>query len=322
MKILFLNWAPIIKYGIAEGFRELGIDIEILNPEEDTTSGMLKRIAACKPDLLFTEGGINREHIILEVIEKSKIPHVYWAIEDPIAYNLSLVYGRKSVLTCTTHLAWIQEIYQPNGVRAIFVPFACNPKWHKRGAYDPLLAHTFAFMGNNYNAHPYRTKGCQTMFQPLIDTGSDIVFYGNENWLNRKFPFYIPEKLYHGYLAYERLPNLCASAPFMLGIHSVGNSTTMQSMRTFEVMGCGGFFFTHHSKAVENMFKNHKHLVWSTSQAETLETYHFYESHPETMKKIRQEGQQFVYQFHTYKHRALEILDALPADLRKKAKIN
>ena len=311
MKILFLNWAPIIKYGIAEGFRALGHDVEILNAEEDTTDGILQRIRACKPDYLFTEGGLGREPTILPAIERSGVPHIYWAIEDPVASDVSLVYSRYSVLTCTTHAEWIEEVYRPNGIRAICIPFACNPSWHHTGEFTPDLAHELAFVGNNYEHHSYRKEGYRAMFDPFLHSGVDIAFYGGEEWVHESRSYRVPEHLYHGYLAYEQLPNLCSSTYFILGVHSVQDSSTMQSMRTFDVLGCDGFFLTHHSRAVETMFKNHEHLVWSKSPEETMELFHYYRQRPELRDKIRHQGQQFVYAHHTYQNRAEQIVDAL-----------
>jgi spore maturation protein CgeB len=311
MKILFLNWAPIVKYGMASGFEQLGHETELIDPSEDNYEGMMAHIARFKPDYLFSEGGVGRDGYIIPVIKDSGIPHIYWAIEDPVSYNLSLAYGCHSVLVGTTCVEWINEIYTPNGVKAITVPFACNPNWHKEGTYRKELAGTMAFMGNNYEAHSYRKIGYDTMFKPFIDNHYNINFYGGKEWIDPTFSFHVPELMYRGYLPYESLPDLCKSTVFILGTHSINGSKTMQSMRTFEVLASRGFFLTHHSTAIEAMFEKHKHLVWSSSPEETLDLFNWYHAHPLVMDRIRDEGQQFVYENHTYKHRAQDIIAAL-----------
>lgn len=313
MKILFLNWAPIVTYGIGQGFAQLGHEAVFIGPSEDTEEGIRRRIGEEKPDYLFTEGGVNRESMLLPIIEQSGVPHIYWAIEDPVAYNLSLAYGRKSVLTLTTHREWLSEIYEPNGVEAMCVPFACNPSIHKPGRKRAELSHDVAFVGNNYDAHLNRRRGNLMMLEPFLQGGRDIAVYGDERWVNGEFPYQIPRSHYKGYLNYLDYPDLCASARFVLGIHSIDGSSTMQSMRTFETLGCGGFFLTQHTTAIESMFVNHKHLVWSTSPEETIELYDYYAKHPEARDKIRQAGQQFVYRHHTYNHRAAAIIERLEA---------
>lgn len=313
MKILFLNWAPIVRFGMGPGFQQLGHEVAFLEPSEDHAEGLRNRIASEKPDYLFTEGGVGREDTLLPVIEQSGIPHIYWAIEDPVAYNLSLAYGKKSILTLTTHREWLAEIYEPNGVEAINVPFACNPEFHKPGRVNSALSHPVVFVGNNYDAHPNRKKGHVMMLDPFLQNGCELAVYGNDNWVNGNLPYQIPRNCYKGYLSYLELPDLCASSPFILGIHSIDGSTTMQSMRTFEVLGCGGFFFTQHTSAIEAMFVNHKHLVWSTSPEETIELYDYYVDHPDEMDKIRTAGREFVYANHTYAHRAADIMSRLAA---------
>lgn len=311
MRILFLNWAPIIKYGIAQGFLQAGCDISIIEPSEDNYEGMMDHIKRFKPDYLFTEGGINRESYILPVIRDSGVPHIYWAIEDPVSFNLSLTYGKESILVGTTCIEWIEQIYKPAKVNSISLPFACNPEWHKNGKFNSKLSHKLSFMGNNYEAHNYRKKGYDVVFKPLIEQKEDIVFYGGNEWIDKTKTFHIKKNMYKGYLAYEELPSLCASSDFILGVNSINNSETMQSMRTFEVLGCAGFYLTHYSTAIENMFENHKHLIWTESPEETIEIVRFYENKEDLRQKIIQEGQKFVYENHTYKHRAIDIIEEL-----------
>ncbi|TYP79482.1 CgeB family protein [Paenibacillus methanolicus] len=307
LRILFLNWAPIISFGLAPGFRDIGWVTDILPPEDNHPDGIRRRIADFKPDYLLTEGGVGREKLLLPLIEECGVPHLYWAIEDPVASNLSLAYGRASILTLTTCEEWLREVYAPNGVEAICVPFACNPSFHATGRYRPEFRHELAFVGNNYEAHANRKAGLAIMIDPLLAAGYPIAFYGDENWINGRISYTIDPALYRGYLSYIHWPDLCASTPFVLGLHSINGSRTMQAMRSFEVLGCGGLFFTQHTTAMEAMFDNHKHLVWSTSAEETVELYRYYQSHPDEAERIRRQGREFVYAHHTYAHRAREI---------------
>ena len=87
----------------------------------------------------------------------------------------------------------------------------------------------------------------------------------------------------------------------------------MQSMRTFEVLGCGGFFLTQRTRAIEYMFKNHVHLVWSASYEETVDLMNYYLENDSAREKIALTGQQFVYQNHSYERRVSEIINALKA---------
>jgi spore maturation protein CgeB len=315
MRILFLNSAPIVKYGMAQGFAQLGHEVGLVVPNDQTVEGMLKRIDEFKPDLLFTDGGVGREESIGYILDKTGLPHVYWAIEDPVSSNLSLFYGKRSILTLTTYEEFIHDIYQQNQVETLCIPFACNPEYHHSGKHIPELSHDLVFMGNNYNAHQNRIIGYKSMFAPCLANGWDIAFYGDHNWINQDQIFSVPTVNYKGYLSNESIADLCASSNFILGVHSINGSKTMQAMRTFEVLGCGGFFFTQHTTAIEHMFQNHVHLVWSSSPEETVELYEYYKNRPERMDQIRRKGQEFVYNHHTYKHRVTTIMKHLDEKL-------
>lgn len=316
MRILFLNSAPIIKYGMSQGFAQLGHEVDMVLPgEQSTVEGILKKVDEYKPDLLFTEGGVGREADIAGILEKTGLPHIYWAIEDPVSSNLSLFYGKRSILTLTTCEEFIRDVYEPNQVDVLCIPFACNPEYHKQGQRRPELSHELVFMGNNYEVHKNRLIGYRNLFTPCLEKNWDIAFYGDHHWIKPEMTFHVPEHNYKGYLSNELLPDLCTSSQFILGVHSINGSKTMQAMRTFEVLGCGGFFFTQHTTAIEEMFENHVHLVWSTSPEETIELVEYYRSHPEEMECIKRAGQQFVYEHHTYKHRAAQVMEIVKKKL-------
>lgn len=321
MRILFTNWAPIVEYGMALGFKCIGWDVDFLTPDKGYNDLELavQYVQTTKPDLMMTDGGVGRTDFIRELYEKTGVFHIYWAIEDPVSSNLSLDYGEFSCIVLTTCVEWIDEVYKPNHVNAICVPFACEPSYHRRNTINPNLAHELAFVGNNYEAHSYRQEGYKVMFLPFFKNGIDIAFYGSNAWLGSpNHSFKVPPHMYKGYLANNDFPALCASSKFVLGVHSIGTSKTMLAMRTFEVLGSGGFFLTHWSPAIEFMFENHKHLVWSKSADETLEHYYYYKAHSEKAETIRRQGQEFVYHHHTYQHRAEQILKSLPQHVKTK----
>jgi spore maturation protein CgeB len=189
--------------------------------------------------------------------------------------------------------------------------FACNPSYHREAPPDPRYNHDIIFTGNNYSYHAARQRGVDTVLQPLIDQGYDLKVYGNEWWLDPNQSYTIPPSYYGGYMANEDLPAACASARIILGLHSVDTSRTMMSMRTFEILGCGGFYLTQWTPAIEEMFINHHHLVWSKSPEETLDLVEYYLQRPQLRQRIARQGQAEVYQKHTYQQRVREIMPHL-----------
>ena len=260
------------------------------------------------PDIVFNDGGTGRMPKLFPLLEQRGIPHVYWAIEDPVSFDfLSLPFAQKSALVFTPCWESLAD-YRRHGISAHLLMFACNPSYHRTGTPDSRFNHDIVFSGNNYSYHPARQKGIATVLQPLIDHGYDLQVYGNEWWLDPNQSYTIPPSYYGGYMANEDLPAVCATARIILGLHSVDTSRTMMSMRTFEILGCQGFYLTQWTPAIEEMFINHHHLVWSKSPEETLDLVNYYLQHPQLRQRIARQGQAEVYRKHTYQQRVREIM--------------
>jgi len=313
MKILFLNSAPIIKYGLKIGFEKNGWETEmILFPEEATIEGFKKKLDEFKPDYVLMEGGINADSWVFPVVEEFGLKMIYWGIEDPVWIDtLSQDWGKRSVLVATPCIEAIPK-YEQNGIKAICVPFAIDPSVHNNKGSNPKYKDLDAiFIGNNYNYYDTRYEAYQIIIQPFINLGRNIEIYGGPEWVNPQFRYHVPNEVYKGYMPMEETLHAYSNVKFVLGVHSVVDSTTMQSMRTFEVLGCGGFFLTSRTKAIESMFVNHKHLVASSSVEETYELINYYLYNEDKRKKIALEGQKLVYEKHTYEQRARDIIRAL-----------
>lgn len=309
MKILFVNPAPIIKYGIGRAFAEGGHEVYyVFLAKEKSLEPFLDRI---QPHYVFTEGGEGLFNKLFPTLQHRRIQHIYWAIEDPIDFfALSLPYAKNSAYVFTPCMESIQN-YQQHGVKAHLFMFACLPSYHRPVPYEKQYDHDIVFVGNNYSRHLARLQGLDSMIRPLMQSKYDLKIYGNEWWLDQTSYFSINHQHYKGYLPNEKLPAICSSSKIIIGLHSVNTSQTMMSMRTFEVLGCRGFYLTQWTPAIEYFFKNHYHLVWSKSAEETVDIVDFYLRHPAEREKIAAQGQREVYQKHTYHDRAKMIMNVL-----------
>ncbi|HZK43087.1 MAG TPA: glycosyltransferase [Syntrophomonadaceae bacterium] len=309
MKILFTNTAPIIKYGIGQAFSDLGIEVQFVFLDQEES--ILPFIQSFRPDFVFNDGGISRFHKIFPYVDNYSIPHIYWGIEDPPLFNeLSLPYASRSSHIFTPCQESIAD-YNYHGHNADLLMFACHPHFHRNVPPDPRFNHDILFAGNNYGNHPARMRGVNDILRALVDNQYDIKIYGNEWWLDPSQPYFIGPNHYAGYMANEDLPAACATAKIILGLHSVDTSLTMMSMRTYEVLGSGGFYLTQWTPAIEHQFINHHHLVWTKSSVETFELVNWYLDHPEERQRIARQGQLEVYDKHTYHHRVQNILPLL-----------
>lgn len=311
MKILFTNPSPLIKYGMQKGFEKIGWETDRLEVPQQSIEGLESKIEEFKPDYIFTEGGVNTKKFIFPVLEKYSIPHIYWAVEDPVAHNtFAMQWAEKSVLVLTPDMEMLHS-YRQRGHKAICIPFAADPDYYYKYPPDKHFASLDAVhVGNNYNVFPERRMAYDYIIKPFIDKNKKIEVYGSD-WDNPKHAFRLPSRYHKGYLPHEKSVIAYSSAKISLGVHSITNSRTMQSMRTFEILACGGFFLTQHTRAIEYMFKNHVHLVWSKSYDETVELMEHYLKNDSERERISLAGQKFVYENHSYEKRAREIANAL-----------
>lgn len=309
MRILFLNSAPIITYGLAAGFEKNGVVTSILTPNQQNIQGFKNALDTFKPDFVLMEGGIDSQEWVFPVVEEG-VPLIYWGIEDPIWLDtLSMEWAEHAVLVATPCWEAVEK-YQANGHHALCVPFAVNPDWYYRRDTQKYAHLDAVLIANNYNYYDTRYEAYQYLLQPFIDHSKNLEVYGLD-WDNPDFKYRVPEHYYKGYMPYEETVLAYSSAKMVLGVHSVIDSRTMQSMRTFEILGCGGFFFSSYAKALEEMFINHRHLVFSRSREETEVYMDYYLRNEEARQKIALEGQKFVYENHTYEQRAKQIIEAL-----------
>lgn len=311
MRILFTNPTPMIKYGMQPGFARNGWETDRLEVPQQSVEGLLEKIEEFRPDYLFTEGGVDTGRFVLPVLEEKKLPHIYWAVEDPIANTtLAMSWAGVSVLSLTPDLEMLPN-YEKNGYKAICIPFAIDPEYYRTYPQDTHFSTLDAVhVGNNYEVHPNRRKAYQYIIQPFIDQGKKLEVYGFD-WQHPDHSYHLPPEYDKGYLAHEQSVVAYSNAKITLGVHSITDSRTMQSMRTFEVLGCKGFFLTQRTRAIETMFQNHRHLVWSSCYEETVDLMKFYLNRDEEREKIAAAGQELVYREHTYEKRAAEILQAL-----------
>ena len=94
------------------------------------------------------------------------------------------------------------------------------------------------------------------------------------------------------------------------------------SDRLFRTLGRKGFLLTRYTLGLEQVFENHKHLVWAQTDEELTTQAARYLADADARQRIREAGFRHVRAHHTYDHRARELLQTLsqecaPARARK-----
>lgn len=318
MKILFTNDPPLIKYGLAEGFRQTGHEVKIMMGEAERLWGqslaehkrrLKKAIGEFRPDFLFTEGHPGFDPgTTCEIADFYKIPHLYWAIEDPICTEITLkTYIPYVDYVFTTTIEKV-PVYRGLGKKAELLLFGCNPEFHRFMGVCDKYKYDLVLVANNYSS---RYKEVEWFILPLIKRGYQLKIWGIW-WDDSTRPVNLlsyPE-VYGGLLPYEEMPAVYSSAKIILGLNCDGTSLTQTSMRPFEALACGGgLYLGHYTKAQENVFGE---LIYQThNTAETIATVDLILALNENeRRRIAFKAQKEVYEKHSYRNRALQIINA------------
>ena len=94
MKILFFLTGTIWRYTFPEGFIDAGHEVEITDTIDEDKIKI--KINNFNPDFLMSIGwgreqSVENQDILRRCSKFSKVPHVYWSIEDPaFTYSFSL----------------------------------------------------------------------------------------------------------------------------------------------------------------------------------------------------------------------------------------
>lgn len=311
MHVLFTNNSPLIKYGLAPGLVDIGHEASVIGlwqiPADRQAAYLQRCIDKVKPDVLFTEGFPGLDwNAVREARHASGIPHVYWAIEDPVQHTMSLEIAAFSDLVCTTTVECLPS-YAQRGHRAELMLFACNPHMHRRVAADLARSHDIVLVATNYRN---RAEQVRRIVLPLIADGYDVRVWG-QDWTDDAAPVQIPGENYGGILPYEDLPPVYSGAKIVLGLHLVEDSRTQTAMRTYEALGCGACYLTYDTPAHRSLFHPGEHLLCSGSPEETRRIVAEYLKNPGQRKAVAAAGQALVYAEHTYTQRASDLVRAL-----------
>ena len=319
MRVLSVNQLLYyINKGLFAAMKDKGYEVKVLplgNYEKEKQREVLEAVITdFKPDYVFTAGwsiGIFDVDIFIDTIKKFKIPHVYWAAEDPIFFDeVSMVFAPHCDYVFTTSIE-CKKIYRSLGKDTSTLLFGCNPKIFRKTEPKPEYQHDIVLVANNYDwfttDKSFRRKSIQDIVAPLVSNGYDIKIFGSDSWIKAGDGSSIEEKYYGGYVNYYETPYIYSSAKIVLGIQSVNTSITQTSVRTYEILGTGAFHLTCYTPSHENIFNNHEHLVWSNSPKETLELIDYYLNHDKERQEIAKQGQDEVLSKHTYAHRVFQL---------------
>lgn len=319
MRILFLLSGTIWVHTLPEGFRDAGHEVMISGTISEYN--IPKLISEFKPHLLVSMGwGTDqtkeRQLIARKYSKASKIPHIYWSLEDPAytwEFSIPLLQRMQPDFVFTICPQTV-EYFKKLGFNAAHMDFGFAPKIHRPVDMLKEYNRSIAVVANAYpdklESYPnhYRHKSLKTLITPLLQENIPIDFWGR-HWkdIKKYIGYDVPDEWNHGYLPYVDAHKVYSSAQIIIGLQ---NYTTQVTQRTYEILACGGFLLTSDTPGVRNIFSPNEHLVVSSSPEDTLRLIKYYLNNPDECRKIGEQGKDAVAG-NNYKERAKYMIDVL-----------
>lgn len=319
MHILFWENNPMCIFGLPNGFRDLGHEVIVCNSLKEEE--LAETIVNFKPELVITMGWTtattgSRALLIGKYIKKNKIPHVYWATEDPthtFRFTLPLIQKIHPDFIFTICPSRV-NYYKKMSIKAAHMDFGFHPEINHSTAPEDKYSHSIAVVANGYSRNlklypnHYRIQSMKTLISPLIKQNIRVDFWG-WGWkeMDEFLGASIPHEWIHGKLPFAETSKVYSSAKIILGVQ---NHLTQMTQRIYEILASRGFLLTSDTPETRRLFQINKDLVVSSSPEETLALVDYYLKNTQERDMIRNQGEISVG-VHSYLNRAEYMLKVL-----------
>ena len=204
-------------------------------------------------------------------------------------------------LLCTVARGQIAEFERAGVKRAAYLAEAHDPRLHHPvPSADPAFASEVAFIGKYSGGSPLcATRGALI---PPVAARFDTKLYGRgweELGLEPARPEIFP----------EQYRQVCSGAGIVLGCDWRYDVAWYFSNRTWFTLGCRGFLLTNYAPGLEDIFENHRELVWYRSVEECLELIEHYRARPEERTRIAAAGHAYALAHRTSDDFARDLVD-------------
>lgn len=320
MRVIFIESDHRFIFGLPLGFRDAGHSILVTGTF--ITSNLDTAFTTFKPELAVVLGWsqihtLNNLEIIQEIAMSYKVPIIYWATEDPTfatSFSIPLVKLLSPSWVFTVSSSSI-PLYSAFGYGASFLPFAYQPTIFHPESKSNISNMLVGLVANAYpnvleydNLH-FRKTSMSILLSPLLDQNCPVNIWG-EHW--DKMASYLgrelPSSWLHGPIHYLKTNHIYNSCDIILGLQNYYEDVI--AMRTYEILGAGGFLMTSYHKALEHILSPEKDFIIVNSYDEMLDKYSFYKENPTARENIQKNCLKSISK-HTYKASAIEIICTL-----------
>jgi spore maturation protein CgeB len=204
-------------------------------------------------------------------------------------------------LLCTVARGQLAEFEHAGVKRAAYLAEAHDPELHYPvEAAEPAFRSEVAFIGKyGRDSHLHATRGALI---PAVAARFDLKLYGS-GWHELGLP------AARGEVFPQQYREICRGAGIVLGCDWRNDVEWYFSNRTWFTLGSRGFLLTNYAPGLEDIFENHRHLVWYRSVDECLELIEHYRARPGERARIAADGHAFALAHRTYDHFARDLVD-------------
>ena len=270
-----------------------------------TKSIALQILQTTKLHMLFTGKQRVLDESFYNVAKSKKIPVVIWFGDQRGTPSPTWVIklARSADWFLPTNSGQLSYFKSVGAHNVAFWPLAAEPSIFKPmevTKQDVSLYRTdVAFTGSNYGKR-FPNSGDRLSLIRNLAKHVSVRTYG-KGWENKyKLVSMAPALL-------EDCAKVLSCAKTSLGINNYFEVRQYQSHRTWTNMSCGSCFLNRYEPGLEDIFKDHEHLVFWRTPEELVAVANEYCTNKKRRKAIQLAARQFILSAHTFDHR-IELL--------------
>ncbi len=313
MKILVISTTPLVLWhDLTNDLTDMGHDVEVLfYPHAGFSQSKLygeKLVVKTKREnfdlILIIKGEIYSDNTIMELKKNSGTKIVTWLIDDPFLmwdedgppqYIKSATKSYKFYDKVYNFDSFYNNRFKDSGYKNTeYLPLAFSPT-----CYYPLdtpSIYDISFVGIGYR------KRINLMSQLNKSHKYKMVLAG-DNWSPKEFK---GQKV-TGWLDGKNTNLIYNQTKINVNINHF-QSVNGSNLRTFEILGAGGFLLVEPLKDLKDLFEDGKDLVFYNDIVELKEKVEYFLVHENERKEIAANGYKKAIKNHTFKNRIAQIV--------------
>jgi spore maturation protein CgeB len=185
------------------------------------------------------------------------------------------------------------------GLNAHFLTLAYSPsRYFKKNITHDV--YDFSFVGSNY---PKREE----YLDSLLSVSENLCLYGD--FYKSKYRT-LRKKTKKVNAPFPLVNDLYNQSRININIHHPQSKEGL-AIRTFEIIGAGGFQLVERQKAALEFFEENKHMAFYDSKEEFVDKADYFLKHDGLRKQIAENCYYLAMQKHTWKHRMKEMFEMM-----------